>query len=71
MILTKDAFSQGKKDGLLGFSQRQAEAHCDAYPADKKSNYINGYIYGRRERSRARIMQQKIWNLKGVCSTGF
>ena len=57
MLLRKDNFYQGKVDGLYG---HRSCGHT--------TEYRMGYLYGRRERSRARREQQRLWNMKGVAS---
>jgi hypothetical protein len=66
MLLTKDSFYQGKKDGLYGVSDRTAKEHASLYDGHAISNYWQGFICGSRARSQAIIEHRQFWNDSAV-----
>jgi len=66
MLLTKDSFYQGKKDGLIGVSDRTAKEHASAYNGHAISKYWQGFICGSRARSQAIVEHKQFWNNTAV-----
>jgi hypothetical protein len=55
MLLSKDAFWQGKKDALNGLEYRDAERHAQLYTPDQLPRFTAGYITGLNARHRAQL----------------
>ena len=65
MLLTKDAFYQGKKDGLYGLSNRECESHALNYEPNQRTAYFKGLICGMMGNHQARVEQRRFWNQSG------